>query len=302
MTHFKTKILTLYGEQGKTWLNDLPAIVRTMTERYGLSELKPLDNLSYHYVLSGLKDNRPIILKLGLDPKGLEQEASALQTFEGFGAVSVLGQRSGALLLGRALPGLSLKSYFPSSDSEAIQIAYAVMKRLHQAPRPKTGLFPAIQDWLAILDKPWDIPNHYLEKARTLQKKLLATTSQTVLLHGDLHHDNILQHGDQWMAIDPKGVMGEPAYEIAAFIRNPIPELLATHNATDILENRIQAFSKILGIDTQRISDWCFVQAVLAWVWALEDGSDSDSFKKLTAIFNGLPPPLALPRIAREGT
>lgn len=288
MTHFKTKILRLYGDRGKCWLNDLPAIVRTMTEAYGLSELKPLNNPSYHYVLSGFKNNRPIILKLGLDPKGLEQEAATLQVFEGFGTVSVLGQRPGALLLERAIPGISLKSYFPSKDSEAIQIACAVMKRLHQAPRPKAGLFPAVQDWLAILDKPWDIPNQYLEKARRLRAQLLETSKQAVLLHGDLHHDNMLQYGEQWAVIDPKGVMGEPAYEVAAFIRNPIAELLISNNPMDILRNRIHVFSKILGLDRQRISDGCFVQAVLAWIWALEDGGDSDPFKQLTDIFNAL--------------
>ncbi len=311
MISFEKNIINTYGDQGKTWLNDLPKIVDAVSTHYGLSAVQPLDNLSYHYVLSGLQDNRSIILKLGLDQKGLKQEAAALQAFEGFGSVSVLGQKPGALLLERAVPGTSLKSYFPSRDNEAIQIACAVMKRLHQAPAPNTGLFPAMQDWLAILDKPWDIPNQYLEKARTLRTKLLATSNKTVLLHGDLHHDNILQHGDGkarqssrppkcvstkedsdggWVVIDPKGMMGEPAYEVAAFIRNPIPELLASAAVLDIIKHRIQVFSKLLGIDSQRMSEWCFVQAVLAWVWALEDGGDSDSFKQLTDIFNSLAP------------
>ena len=296
MTDFKMNILKIHGNQGKTWLNDLPKIVDAIASDYGLSAVQPLDNLSHHYVLSGLQDNRPIILKLGLDPKGLEQEAVALQAFEGFGAVRieafdtlhVLGQMHRALLLERAVPGTSLKSYFPSKDSEAIHIACAVMKKLHQAPAPNTGLFPAMQDCLAILDKPWDIPNQYLEKAKTLRNKLLATTSQTVLLHGDLHHDNILQDGDEWVVIDPKGVMGEPAYEVAAFIRNPIWELLASRHALDIIRNRIQVCSEILGLDVQRISDWCFVQAVLAWVWALEDGCDPKPFTSLIEIYNVL--------------
>jgi len=296
MNSFETNIINIYGNQGKIWLENLPKIVDAIASDYGLSAVQPLDNLSYHYVLSGLQDNRPIILKLGLDPKGLEQEAAALQAFEGFGAVHVeafdtlhvLGKTHRALLLERALPGLSLKSYFPSKEGEAIHIACAVMKRLHQAPLPNTALFPTVWDWLAILDKPWDLPNQHLEKARRLRGQLLETASQTVLLHADLHHDNILQHGDQWVVIDPKGVMGDPAYEVAAFIRNPILELLAKNNAVDIIYNRMHVFSEILGLDIQRISDWCFVQAVLAWVWALEDGGDSDAFKQLTEIFNAL--------------
>lgn len=54
------------------------------------------------------------------------------------------------------------------------------------------------------------------------------------MLHVDLHHDNILQNGNEWLVIDPKGVVGEPAYEVAAFIHNPMPELL-THADAQLL-------------------------------------------------------------------
>jgi streptomycin 6-kinase len=99
------------------------------------------------------------------------------------------------------------------------------------------------------------------------------------LLHGDLHHDSILQNGDEWIVIDPKGVIGEPAYEVAAFIRNPIPDLLQIENQIEIIKDRINCFSTLLELPHQRIIDWCFVQGVLAWVWALEDGCDASYFE-----------------------
>ena len=107
-----------------------------------------------------------------------------------------------------------------------------------------------------------------------------------VLLHGDLHHDNILQNGNDWLVIDPKGVIGEPEYEVTAFIRNPIPELLTHADAPNIILNRITHFAKILELSERRIIDWCFVQAVLAWIWALEDGCDASYFEQLTKVFN----------------
>jgi len=85
--------------------------------------------------------------------------------------------------------------------------------------------------------------------------------------------------------MDPKGVIGEPAYEVAAFFRNPIPELLHHADATTIIYNRITRFSELLGIPAKRILDWCFVQAVLAWVWGLEDSCDTTYFEQLTRIF-----------------
>jgi streptomycin 6-kinase len=164
------------------------------------------------------------------------------------------------------------------------------MKKLHQANIPTTHNFPHIKDWLTALDKDWPIPDGYLKKARKLRDELLQTSKPDVLLHGDLHHDNILQNGDDWLVIDPKGVIGEPAYDMAAFIRNPIPELLTHDDPPNIIHNRVTRFAEVLELPSQRILDWCFVQAVLSWVWAIEDGCDATSyFEQLTKIFDTMP-------------
>ena len=140
--------------------------------------------------------------------------------------MKVLSEDDGMLLLERAVPSISLKSYFPNMEQESIEIVCKVMKKLHQANISAAYNLPHIKDWLTALDKDWPIPDEHLQKARKLRDQLLQTSEADVLLHGDLHHDNILQNGDDWLVIDPKGVIGEPAYEVAAFIRNPIPELL----------------------------------------------------------------------------
>ena len=277
MKLFEKNICSLQGKKGQQWLADLPRVVVQIKKAYGLSGLKPVENLSYNYVLSGFRGDQPVVLKLGIDNEALKREASALRAFMGFGAVTVLAESDGMLLLQRAVPGESLKSYFPQSDNEAVSITCQCLKRLHQAPIPKSKTFPHIQDWLMILNQDWPIPENYLQTARALRDRLLQTATQDVLLHGDLHHDNILQNGDDWLVIDPKGVIGEAAYEVAAFIRNPIPELLAVDTAANIIYHRIGLFATILGVEQQRILDWCFVQAVLSWCWAIEDGLDTDA-------------------------
>lgn len=281
---FKSNIVNLYGSSGEEWLQRLPKFVSEIAATYGLSDLIPISNLSYHYVMSGFQDKQSIILKLGLDADELRQEVVALKAFAGFGAVKIIIQEDGLLLLERAMPGNSLKSYFPSNDNEAIRIAASVMRKLHLAPIAQENHFPHLKDWLSDLDQDWNIPANYLQKARQLRDDLLVTAATSVLLHGDLHHDNILQNGDDWVVIDPKGVIGEPAYEVAAFIRNPIPELLSL-DALRIISNRITLFSTALTLPRQRILDWCFVQAVLAWTWSLEDGGDEAYFKQLTEVF-----------------
>jgi streptomycin 6-kinase len=281
---FESNIINIYGKKGQQWLDDLQKLITQVEVTYGLSNLKPVEALSYNYVLSGFQGSQPIILKLGLDIDGFKREAAALMAFSGVGVVQVFSEDTGLLLLECAVPGVSLKSHFPEKDDEAINITANMIKRLHKAPIPSTHAFPHIKDWLAALDKNWNIPMEHLQKARQLRDNLLKTSAKEVLLHGDLHHDNILHNGNDWVAIDPKGVIGEPAYELAAFIRNPIPELLTHDNVQNVIHNRVTRLAGLLELPSQRILDWCFVQAVLSWVWAIEDGCDTDYFERTTRI------------------
>jgi len=90
---------------------------------------------------------------LSLDIDGFKRESAALKAFSGFGAVNVLAEDDGMLLLERAVSGVSLKSYFPEQDNDAIHITCDCLKRLHQASIPRVHSFPQIKDWLMVLDK-----------------------------------------------------------------------------------------------------------------------------------------------------
>jgi streptomycin 6-kinase len=286
MKALENNIINLYGERGKQWLDDLPRLIANIEAAYGLSNLKPVKNLSYNYVLTGFQGSKAVILKLGLDIDGLKREAAALMAFDGFSVVQIFSENTGLLLLECAVPGVSLKSYFPEKDDEAINITANVIKRLHQVPIPSPHQFPHVKDWLAVLDSDLKIPAQTLQKARELRDQLLKTAASDVLLHGDLHHDNILQNGNDWVVIDPKGVIGEPAYEVAAFIRNPIPELLTHDNAPNIIHNRITRLAGLIELPSQRILDWCFVQAVLSWTWSLEDNLDPEYCKRFIGMIH----------------
>jgi streptomycin 6-kinase len=133
MQALKNNILSIYGKKGQQWLDDLPKLITQVEATYGLSNLKPVEALSYNYVLTGFQGSKAVILKLGLDINGFKREAAALMAFSGFGVVEVLSENNGLLLLSCALPGVSLKSHFPENDDEAINITANVIKRLHKA-------------------------------------------------------------------------------------------------------------------------------------------------------------------------
>jgi streptomycin 6-kinase len=91
-----------------------------------------------------------------------------------------------------------------------------------------------------------------------------------VLLHGDLHHDNILTATRQtWLAIDPKGIVGEPAYETGPLLLNMFSK--EDPQAEKVLARGIAQLSEELGLDQQRIHGWALSRAVLSAIWDLED-------------------------------
>jgi streptomycin 6-kinase len=116
------------------------------------------------------------------------------------------------------------------------------------------------------------IPRTLVDAAQRVYAELCVTQREPALLHGDLHHYNVLSDRTRgWCAIDAKGVVGELEFEVGAALRNPIdrPDLYAS---LEIVERRLERFGLVLGVDVGRARGWCFAQAVLSAIWSLEDG------------------------------
>ena len=268
MKNFEKNIISIYGENGKLWIAKLPELVHQFEILWGLTHLKPITNLSYNYVLIGFQNELSIVLKISLDSKGLEREANALEIFKGFGAVSVLRKQKNALLLQQAIPGCSLKGSTFKNGKKNIEIACSTAQKLHKAPFPSKADFPHIMDWLATLDKDWGIPMEHLLRARKLKRQLSSNfTGSSVLLHGDLHQDNILSHGNEWLVIDPKGVIGHPINELWACVEEPSHDL--------------RYISEYFGYPFDNVIKWYYVHLILAACWQAEDNLDPSLFLKL---------------------
>jgi streptomycin 6-kinase len=116
------------------------------------------------------------------------------------------------------------------------------------------------------------IPRNLVEEAHRVYVDLCASQSRPRLLHGDLHHYNVLFDSTRgWLAIDPKGVVGELEYEVGAILRNPYasPELFTEPSA---IEKRLECFASKLNLNPERMVAWTFAQVVLSLIWSIEDG------------------------------
>jgi streptomycin 6-kinase len=121
------------------------------------------------------------------------------------------------------------------------------------------------------------LPAKLFEEAEECFAWLLATTTAPLLLHGDLHHDNILSATRApWLVIDAKGIVGDPGYDLGAFLYNPIPGLLRLPQPGRLIARRVAQLAEGLGMERARVRGWGIAQAVLSACWSLDDGDDAD--------------------------
>lgn len=283
-----TKNMTaIFGKKGQSWLTRLPTIVETLTSYWKLTNLIPVDNMTFNYVAKAtLQTRQPVVLKISNDIKSFENERQALQFFNGEGSVQLIDfhEKYHALLLQQAIPGTTLKSLYTSQPEYVMDRYVQTMQTLHHKALPKKHTYSHIHDWLQAIDRL--TPNHHfpsklLNKAIDLKNNLLASMTDNIFLHGDLHHDNILQNGNQWLAIDPKGVIGEQAFEIAAFDFMYVSELANSTNLKPLFDSRVAVLAHKANLDQQRIKDWVFVRLILMAAWLIEDNGNPSWALKL---------------------
>ena len=273
-------VVDIFEDAGVEWLARLPDIVAACERRWSLTSVVPLDDLSYNYVAPAVRaDGTEVILKIGVPNPELTSEIEALLRYDGRGCVRLLDvdRDKGALLLERLKPGVPLFSV--DDDEEATRIAAGVMRQLWR-PVGADHPFPTVARWAAGLDRmrrrfdgsSGPLPAALVEKAEELFSELLSSMGEPVLLHGDLHHWNILSAGRQpWLAIDPKGIVGEREYEVGALLRNIGPRLLARPRPSRVVARRVDILCGELGFDRGRVLGWGLAQAVLAAWWSVED-------------------------------
>lgn len=277
---FARTIVDLFDDAGTEWLNRLPAIIADCERRWSLTVLPPFAPLTYNYVAPAVRaDGSPAVLKVSFPEPQVQAEIAALRLFDGSGSVRLLAAdpEEGILLLEQLRPGTPLSTL--ADDEEATSIAATVMRQLWR-PVPQDHAFPSVSQWAAGLTRlrnefegaTGPFPRLLVEEAETLFAELLRSMGKPMLLHGDLHHDNILAaERAPWLALDPKGVVGEPAYEVGALLRNVAPQFLAEAPLSRVLTRRVHQFAEELGFDRNRLRAWGLAQAVLSAWWSLED-------------------------------
>ena len=203
--------------------------------------------------------------------------AVALAWFAGQGAVEVLARQGDAVLMARAGGADALVQMVGrGEDDAATRIICSVVQALHaprEAPPPPelTPLTTRFRALFHVADAAGAL-EHYVEAAK-MARRLLAEPLNQVVLHGDIHHENILlDEARGWVAIDPKGLIGEATYDYANTLENPIkyPDLVLSSGR---LRRQAEVIAETAGIDLRRLLEFTFAFAALSECWGVEDGN-----------------------------
>ncbi len=283
---FCRKISQTFGTRGRNWLQQLPAITAACADKWQLSELTLADNLSFNVLFSGQsREFGAVVLKIGLD---VDSEIVHLSHFDSRDICRCYrcDRRLGALLLERIVPGCNLLTV--SSERQRTEIAADLMFRI-PSDRPAEDTQTYTQ-WInkafrrARRERPRDKRLlAFLQRAETAYERIRSLERPLQLLHGDLHHENILYAGSgRWKAIDPKGVIGPACLESGRFIINQLG-YVPKERQHESLAWMTQAIAERLGEKANTVALCGFVELVLALCWQYEDRADKEDIEESAA-------------------
>jgi streptomycin 6-kinase len=252
------------------WRATAPELVAECAEEWGLRLGEPyMPGVVGHVVRAELPDGTPAVLKVFWPHREAEQEGDALERWDGDGAVRLLARddERNALLLERCEPGTHLTA---EGQDAAIDVLIELLPRLW---KPAEGFRPLAEEaewWLAYLPRRCAEAGSRFDRGLfdagvDVLSELRATQGEQVLLHQDLHAENVLAaKREPWLVIDPKPLAGEREFAVAPIVRGG--EL--GHSKRDVL-HRFDRLTSELGLDRERARGWAIGQT-LAWAYDVE--------------------------------
>lgn len=283
------KVHRFFGDEGRAWLPRLPDILDRCREKWGLRTGEMCPDMSINYIeFTHTSEGMPVALKVGVPHSEMFTEMEALRLYDGHCATRFLDadRELGAILMQRVQPGTMLWKL--GDNARETRIAAEVMRDL-SVPVPKTHGLPTFRRWIErafrLTRTEWDLeermPRDLLNRAEAAFEEIDRTKSGDVVLHGDLHHENILLDDERgWIAIDPKGVVGAPCLEVGRFLQNQIPSDFPMAQREKMLQDRVRILSDTLGYAPEVVAAGGLVDYVLSHCWSLEDAYLQDDWFK----------------------
>ena len=243
-------------------------------------------------IYKALHNKNQLILKIFTEVgRKFENDSSiALKHFNQNGTVTLIDYDESAQLL-EFIDGISLKEhFFKTSDESTLEILCQVLDRIHRTNTVHQAPFKNMEIQISALKRRALQEKGVYEEAYQTARKLIKNQKETLLLHGDIHHENILFSSHRgWVAIDPQPLIGERAYDFANSFFNPITNP-SEAISKETLSKRAHLISLHLNEPKEKILEYAFVHGALSSTWQKEDGENNSRRLIITRSIQSLLP------------
>jgi streptomycin 6-kinase len=276
---FASDIIDRNGVDGPAWLRRLPHVVAELCDRWQLTPERPT---WFGYCAIALPvrraDATSAVLKVSWPGPDQAPEAPALRAWDGDGVVRLLDHDPDrwALLLERLDESRDLTSV---PIGEAISTIGSLLRRMHRAavPADVPSLADTARRWAEEIPSRWPAaaplwPDRVRDEVVATCREL-GDSEDGRLLHADLHFENVLAADrEPWLAIDPKGLVGDPAFESSAVLWNRSDEYTGHRD----VRRRLDAWCEATDVDRDRAAAWARVCMVEDAVDRLVEASGNE--------------------------
>ena len=284
-SHFIEKVRRFFGDRGREWLPRLPGLVTRCRDKWELREGVMCPTMSMNYIeFTTTAAGEPVALKIGVPHSELFTEMEALRLYDGRGAARLVDTDGelGAILMQHLQPGTMLWQL--GNNRRETRIAASIIREL-PVSAPPTHNMPVFSQWVErafrLTRTEWDpeelMPRDLIDRAEKSFKEIEQNSTGDVVLHGDLHHENILLDDQSgWTAIDPKGVIGPHCLEAGRFLQNRLP----IDGWEEIVRERVPIISTELGYSVATLAASGLVDCVLSHCWGFEEDGISTEWHR----------------------
>ncbi|WP_448809128.1 aminoglycoside phosphotransferase family protein [Agromyces bauzanensis] len=220
------------------------------------------------------EEGAPAMLKIAHTDEE-ERGADLLAALDGRGAARILRRDGEAALMERATgPGDLVQLVRSGHDDAATRILCGAAAAIHAASADVLGgdqppRLIGLQQWFRHLFERADELGPLYRRGADLAAALFDDPRDDVVLHGDLHHANVLDFGDRgWLAIDPKGLLGEQAFDYCNLLCNPSHERALVPGR---LERQFGVVVDASGLEPDRLARWLVAWCALSSTWFVID-------------------------------
>ena len=273
-------VTAICGKRGEQWFDDLPRIIQDLEREWDISVGVPFPGIEYNLVAEAkARDGNPVVIKIAppFEIVEIHGEAKYLRLRYGKGAIRLLAEDRGrkSILLERAMPGKALHEHFADRPIDSIDPAINVLRRSLQSPPDDMNDVPTLDEWFGRFENRYrgtGFPENFAVRAIEIYRRLSANDAEKFYIHGDFHPGNVVTATrEEFLIIDPKGIVGHIGYDIAVFLINLERWQRKNVDKLTLLHESVRRFGEAFGLSQRDVKEWVFATIVIGDWWNFQD-------------------------------